>query len=106
MIITTERVQHYFDLASQRDMDAYVAQFTADAVVGDEGQLHRGLDAIREWRTSVPRVIYTVLRVEETDNSSTAAVHIAGDFPGSPVQLDFDFRFEPDGRISALSTRA
>ena len=56
-----ELIDRYFDLAPRPDADAYFAQFADDAVVEDEGQAHRGIAAIRAWRTKVPRVAYTHL---------------------------------------------
>ena len=49
-----ELIDRYFDLAPERDADAYFAQFAVDAVVEDEGQAHRGIAAIRAWRSKVP----------------------------------------------------
>jgi len=100
-----ELVDRYFDLAPQPDADAYFAQFAADAVVEDEDQAYRGIAAIREWRSKVPRVAYTIHDVKATTTGHAAAVDIAGDFPGSPVTLTFHFQFAADGRITALTIR-
>ena len=56
-----------------------------DAIVEDEDQTHRGIAAIRAWRTKVPRVAYIIHDVKATTTGHDAAVDIAGDFPGSPV---------------------
>ena len=74
-------------------------------VVEDEDQAHRGIAAIRAWRSKVPRVAYTVHDVKATTTGHDAAVDIAGDFPGSPVSLRFHFQFAADGRITALTIR-
>ena len=97
-------IDHYFDLAPQADTDAYFGQFADDAVVEDEGQTHRGIAAIRSWRTKVPRVAYTVRGIKATGTGHDAVVDIAGDFPGSPVSLTFHFQFAA-GRITALAIR-
>ena len=96
-------IDRYFDLAPQGDADAYLAQFTDDAVVEDEDQAHRGIAAIREWRSEVPRVAYAIRDVRPASTVHDAVVDIAGDFPGSPVTLTFRFLFAADGRISALT---
>ena len=98
-------VERYFDLAPEPDRDAYFAQFSPDAVVEDEGKERHGLNEIRAWRTEVPRVSYRVADVQESAEGRIAAVHISGDFPGSPVHLTFTFRFTDDGRISFLAIR-
>jgi SnoaL-like domain len=100
-----ELIDRYFDLAPRPDTDAYFAQFAADALVEDEGQAHRGIAAIRAWRSKVPRVAYTIHDVKTTSTGHDAAVDIAGNFPGSPVTLTFHFQFAADGRITALTIR-
>jgi SnoaL-like domain len=101
----SERIQQYFDLATQPDSDAYFAQFTPSAIVEDEGHEHHGVDAIRAWRTRVPRVTYTVQDLEPSETGAVTKVNISGDFPGSPVVLTFHFSFVADGRIEALAIR-
>jgi ketosteroid isomerase-like protein len=53
---TTEFVTRYFELAARPDNTGYLAQFAPDAVVEDEGHTYRGVDAIRDWRATVPAV--------------------------------------------------
>jgi hypothetical protein len=55
-----ELIDRYFNLAPQPDADAYFAQFAGDAVVEDDGHAHRGIAAIRAWRSKVPRVAYII----------------------------------------------
>jgi hypothetical protein len=100
---TDDRIHRYFDLAPQHNADAYFAQFTDDAVVHDEGEEHRGIAAIRSWRANVPVVTYAVHDSSETATGLDARVDVAGDFPGSPVRLTFQFGFADDGRITALT---
>ena len=98
-----ERIQQYFVVAAQPDIEPYVAQFARDVVVEDDGQTHVGVDAVRAWRRSVPGVTYDVRAVADTsDGSHVATVEIAGDFPGSPVLLGFVFTFDDEGLISRL----
>lgn len=77
------------------DLDAFVARFTEDAVVTDDGRVHRGADAVRAWHAEIPPVTYAVRSVD-------AVVEVAGEFPGSPVTLSFRFTHATDGRISDL----
>ena len=46
-------IDRYFIVAAERDTDAFMALFTDDADVVDEGLRHRGSDAIRLWRDGV-----------------------------------------------------
>jgi hypothetical protein len=72
--------------------------------VHDEGRTHRGPEAIRGWiedaaRKYRPQV--EPLRAVETDGRLTVTARVSGDFPGSPVELDFGFTLR-DGRIARL----
>jgi hypothetical protein len=101
--MTQDPIDRYFARAVDADRAAYLAQFTEDAVVTDEGRTHSGADAIADWRGAVPPVTYTVRAVEPTADGRRAHAEIAGDFPGSPVLLRFDFAFAADGRITRLA---
>jgi hypothetical protein len=99
----TERIEHYFTVATQADMEPYFAQFAPDVVVEDDGQTHTGIDAVRAWRRSVPGVVYDVRAVADSSTGShLATTEISGDFPGSPVLLGFAFTFDDEGLISRL----
>jgi hypothetical protein len=101
----SQLIRHYFELAPQPSTDAYFAQFADNATVVDEGTEHHGIEAIRAWRASVPLVTYTVNTIHARDGGSDAAVVIAGDFPGSPVQLTFHFEHDMGERITRLTIR-
>lgn len=103
---TQSVINRYFQLAPLSDTDAYFAQFAADAVVEDEGHEHHGVDAIRAWRSEVPAVSYEVRGIRGADGEHIARASIAGDFPGSPVELDFHFTFTDDALIDCLRIRA
>jgi ketosteroid isomerase-like protein len=104
---TTALIDRYFDLAARPDSDAYFALFTDDATLEDEGTEHHGLEAIRAWRTSVPRVTYTVTDTDtdQVSGATEVSAEIAGDFPGSPVALRFRFETADDQRIRVLRIR-
>lgn len=93
----------YFD-ADANDNDALVQLFTPDAVVKDEGETHEGHTAIRAWKAESHRK-YTfraepLTAVTQGDNT-TVVSRVTGNFPGSPVDLEFNFRLS-DGRIASL----
>lgn len=83
---------------------AVVECFTANAVVKDEGHIHTGLVAIKEWKAgSSKKYTYTVepFAVEEADGKTIVNSHVAGSFPGSPVDLRFAFGLAGD-KIASL----
>ncbi len=43
-------INRYFEADARRDIDAIVALFADNAVVGDEGETWRGISKIRAWR--------------------------------------------------------
>jgi hypothetical protein len=86
-------VRRYFELASRPDDEEYFALFAPDAVVHDEGREHRGLDAVRAWRSEVPLVRYAITGAEAAADGLVVTATISGDFPGSPV-AGLRFRFE------------
>ncbi|MDD7965217.1 hypothetical protein [Actinomycetospora lemnae] len=77
----------------------------AELAVGDVDVVvrpHRGHDELRAWRRDVPDVAYTLLRAEPTGDGAEADVVIAGDFPGSPVELHYTVDLGDEGRIARL----
>src|ERR1700760_4307183 len=90
---------------NSRDSDAVVACFAEDAVVQDEGREMRGLLAIKEWSDkSFERFHYDIAPtgIGEAGDETVLTATVTGDFPGSPVSLDFIFVIKGD-RIAALS---
>jgi hypothetical protein len=79
--------------------------FTPDAVVRDDGQTHVGADAVRVWAGHVataPGFTRTVTGSVTAGDAVIVTARLAGDFPGSPVDLHHHFTVT-DGRISALT---
>lgn len=104
--ITPRIIQRYFELASARDDDAFLALFAADALVEDEGGEHMGIDAIRTWRGKVPLVEHTITDVELTGDGVVVTCTIAGDFPGSPLAgLRFHFEEFDEHHVKVLRIR-
>jgi hypothetical protein len=98
-------IQCYFAAANARRTDDACDCFSPDAHVHDENHDHHGTAAIRAWieetgRKYQPQV--EILRTEETGDSVTVTGLVSGDFPGSPVELDYSFTLA-NGTISRLS---
>ena len=78
--------------------------FADDAVVRDESETHKGLAAIKEWKAETKRKYqHTVdpLRIAERDGKFILTNRLSGNFPGSPIELDFVFTLA-SGKIVSL----
>lgn len=98
-----EPVAAYFT-ADKRDADALAQCFAEDAVVTDEGHVHHGRAAIRQWKSeSSAKYNYTSepVAVASQDGKIIVTGHVVGDFPGSPVDLRYAFTVEA-GKIASL----
>jgi ketosteroid isomerase-like protein len=77
-----------------------VAQcFTDGAVVIDERQEYRGRTAIARWKAEASEKFrYSVERlvVRVSGDQTTVTGRVTGDFPGSPVDLKYQFTLEGD----------
>lgn len=91
-------IADYF-AADAADSDAIANCFTADAVVIDEKQTHRGRDAIARWkREASAKYDYSSepVALEDRDGRMVVTAHVAGNFPGSPVDLRYAFTLSDD----------
>lgn len=100
-------VKAYFDADRRNDPDALAAVFSADAVVEDEGARHEGVGAIRDWWVTAKERFHHVAEPIETrgtgDEVSVRAT-VTGQFPNSPVTLEFSFTIKND-KVVALEIR-
>ncbi|HTJ78010.1 MAG TPA: nuclear transport factor 2 family protein [Rariglobus sp.] len=93
-ITLPEAVAAYWTAANAGANEAALACFSPDAVVHDEGKDLRGPDAIRTWIDETTRKYHPLvepLRIEEKDGRHLVTARVSGDFPGSPVELDYAF---------------
>jgi SnoaL-like protein len=78
--------------------------FAEQAVVRDEGHIYNGRAAIRQWKANTSaKYNYTSepVAVDHQDGKTVVTSHVAGDFPGSPVDLRYFFVLEGD-KIASL----
>ncbi|NWF46755.1 nuclear transport factor 2 family protein [Hydrogenophaga sp. D2P1] len=102
-----EPIAAYFS-ADQQNPDALVRCFTAQATVKDEGQTHTGLDAIQAWKAAAStQYAYTTepFALDQDNGHHIVSSRVAGNFPGSPVNLRYRFRLER-GLIASLEITA
>lgn len=86
------------------DAEAVAQCFTDNAVVKDEGQSYKGLSAIKQWKTdSSKKFTYTStpFAAEEKDGKTIVTSRVTGNFPGSPVDLQYRFGLEGN-KIASL----
>lgn len=98
-------IARYFNAANAGLIDEASLCFSPDASVVDEGHTHTGSRLIHMWIGSVTKKYHPqveVLRIGESDGTITVAGRVSGNFPGSPVELDYQFTLEGE-TISNLS---
>lgn len=97
-------VNAYFEADKDSDAEALARVFASDAVVKDEGGLHEGVNAIRVWWSAAKEKYHHVaepIEAEGTGSKFSVRAKVAGQFPNSPVMLDFLFTLD-QGKIAEL----
>ena len=90
-------VAAYFAAENADDAGALARCFASDGVVHDEGGSFTGRAAIERWNAAArAKYHHTVVPLSATDGDGAIAVlcRVAGDFPGSPVELQHVFRLD------------
>ena len=78
--------------------------FSSDATVRDEEHTYTGLASIQHWKAETKKKYsHTVepLQVTHRDGKTILKAKLAGNFPGSPVTLNFSFVLH-GGKIASL----
>jgi hypothetical protein len=86
------------------DTEALAQCFAENAVVRDEGQTIEGLAAIQEWKAETRKKYqHTVepLLCVQKDGKTIVTNRLTGNFPGSPIELEFVFTLDGD-KIASL----
>ncbi len=94
----------YFDISNGVGTTALARCFDTDAVVSDEHQTHKGLEAIQRWLDEAKRKYrYAAEPIDALAQGSAIVVRarVSGNFPGSPTELDHTFHLV-DNRIASL----
>ena len=97
-------IELYVRVENSGDVEALSECFAPNATVRDEGHTYEGLAAIREWKADTKKKYnHTVapLEVARRDGKTVLKAKLTGDFPGSPVTLEFSFVLEA-GKIVSL----
>jgi hypothetical protein len=85
-------------------MEALGECFAENAVVRDEGQTIEGLQAIKQWKAETRKkyqhTVEPLLSVQK-DGKTIVTNRLTGNFPGSPIELEFVFTLDGD-KIASL----
>ena len=97
----------YFAAEKAGDAGALARCFASNGMVHDEGGSFTGRAAIEQWNTTArAKYHHTVVPLSATDGDDAVVVlcRVAGEFPGSPVELQHVFRLD-DETIGSLEIR-
>ncbi|MCW1912442.1 nuclear transport factor 2 family protein [Luteolibacter sp. GHJ8] len=89
-----EAVTRYIEASNRFDAESAAACFTPEATVRDEGKTHVGTEQIRSWVSHSSEAYQpqaSVVGAEQKGDKLAVTVNVTGQFPGSPVELDFEF---------------
>lgn len=98
-------ITRYFEAVTARLIDEATLCFSDDAKVEDEGSTCSGSGAIRNWLQETMEKYQPqseVLHVKEKSGTVLVSARVSGNFPGSPVELDYHFTLTGE-TISSLS---
>lgn len=97
-------VAGYFDAANALQAAQASLHFALDATVADEDRVHTGTAEIAAWIADVGAkyaCVATPTAVRQDHGLTVVTATVAGNFPGSPIELDYAFRLSGD-RIAHL----
>ena len=103
-----EPVAAYLAAEETKDTDALSRCFTEDGTVHDEGRDYRGRDSIRQWKQEVDtnyRYVLQTVNAQTYGDKVDVRARLTGEFPGSPVELDYIFKLSDD-KIASLEIRS
>jgi SnoaL-like protein len=101
-------IANYIEAENRGDVEALGQCFAGNAVVRDEGQTIEGLPSIKEWKAETKRKYqHTIepLASEQKEGKIVVTNRLTGNFPGSPIELEFVFTLEGE-KIVSLEIRS
>jgi hypothetical protein len=100
-------IADFFSAEERRDTEALAQCFAHGSVVRDEGQTMQGHAAIREWQIETKKKYQHTTRPlssAERDGKTVVTARLTGNFPGSPVDVQFAFTVAA-GKIVSLEIK-
>ena len=101
-------IERYIRIENSGALEAVSDCFAADAIVHDEGESFEGIAAIRNWMAATKKKYgHTVAPLEfaERGSQSVLKARLTGNFPGSPITVNFSFVLA-GGKIRSLEIRS
>ena len=101
-------IEVFLSSENMHDTDALAECFASDATVQDEGQTLQGLRAIKAWRLETAKKYQHTLKplaASAHGDKTVVSTKLTGNFPGSPITLDFVFTLQGD-KIAALEIKS
>jgi hypothetical protein len=89
----------YIGAANRGEAEALAQCFAESAVVRDEGKTIEGLAAIKKWMVETKQKYqHTIepLAFTQKDGKTIVTNRLTGNFPGSPIELEFVFTLDRD----------
>ena len=93
----------YVAAENSGDPEALAQCFAEDAVVRDEDKTIEGLAAIKQWKAETRKKYqHTIepLACAQKDGQTIVTNRLTGNFPGSPIELEFVFTIDGDKIVS------
>jgi len=97
-------IELFMSSENTHDTDAVADCFAPDATVRDEGRTRNGLKEIAAWRRETGAKYHhtvTPVAVAKRADKTVVTTEMAGNFPGSPITVDFVFQLKGD-KIASL----
>lgn len=102
-----QAINEYVEAANAQDPQRAAACFHEDATVDDEGSTQHGRKEIAAWVAETGeryRATIEPTGLEEADGRHILRTTVRGNFPGSPVTLNFNFLLRA-GSIQSLEVK-
>ena len=98
----------YIGAANRGETEALAQCFAESALVRDEGKTIEGLAAIKKWMVETKQKYqHTIepLAATQKDGKTIVTNRLTGNFPGSPIELEFVFTLDGN-KIVSLDIRS
>ena len=95
-----QTISEYVEATNAQAPQRAAACFRQDAIVGDEGRTHHGREEIAAWIAETGekyRATMEPIDLQESDGRHILRASVRGNFPGSPVTLNFNFELRAGG---------
>jgi ketosteroid isomerase-like protein len=93
----------YIAAENRGDVQALAQCFSEDAVVRDEDKTIEGLAAIKQWKAETRKKYqHTIepIASAQKDGKTIVTNRLTGNFPGSPIELEFVFTLDGNKIVS------